>query len=91
MVNQISFGGHRELARECEANHRVNEKAKQYNKEEIKGAAFAEGYDKVAKDYEIWYYCAVCTGRIDMEPNGNGRLYEGIWMRAYKLSSTVER
>ena len=39
--------------------------------EEIKAIAWAEGYNQAVQDYQIWYYCAVCRKRIDMDPNGN--------------------
>ena len=37
--------------------------------EEIKETASGEGYDLAMKDYQIWYYCAVCRKRIDIDPN----------------------
>ena len=39
--------------------------------EEIKERAWSEGYDQAEKDYQIWYFCAVCRGRIDMDPNSD--------------------
>ena len=39
--------------------------------EEIKETAWGEGYDQAMKDYQIWYYCAVCGKRIDIDPNDN--------------------
>jgi len=39
--------------------------------EEIEATAWGEGYEQAAKDYQIFYYCAVCRKRIDMSPNGN--------------------
>ena len=39
--------------------------------EEIKETAWGEGYDQAEKDYQIWYYCAVCGERIEMSPNDN--------------------
>ena len=39
--------------------------------EEIKETAWSEGYDEAEKEYQIWYYCAVCGKRIDIAPNGN--------------------
>ena len=39
--------------------------------EEIKEKAYEEGYDQAEKDWQIWYYCAVCRERIDMEPNSD--------------------
>ena len=35
--------------------------------EEIKD----EAYDQAAKDNQIWYYCAVCGKRINVEPNSD--------------------
>jgi hypothetical protein len=35
--------------------------------EEIKG----EGYNQAIEDYQIWYYCAVCRKRIDIDPNSD--------------------
>ena len=35
--------------------------------EEIKG----EAYDQAKKNYQIWYYCAVCRKRIEMLPNSD--------------------
>ena len=37
--------------------------------EEIKDIAAGEGYTQATKDYQIWYFCAVCRQRIDMSPN----------------------
>ncbi len=39
--------------------------------EEIKETAQSEGYVQAIDDNQIWYYCAVCGERIDMDPNGN--------------------
>jgi len=39
--------------------------------EETKEKAYEEGYDQAEKDWQIWYYCAVCRERIDMEPNSD--------------------
>ena len=39
--------------------------------EEIKGTAWDEGYAQAIEEYQIWYYCAVCRKRIDMEPNSD--------------------
>ena len=39
--------------------------------EEIKERARDEGYAQALEDYQIWYYCAVCRERIDMEPNSD--------------------
>jgi len=37
--------------------------------EEIGQRAWSEGYDEAEKGYQLWYCCAVCRERIDMEPN----------------------
>jgi len=39
--------------------------------EEIKEIASGEGYDQAMEEYQIWYYCAVCQKRIDVEPNSD--------------------
>jgi hypothetical protein len=39
--------------------------------EEIRDTAWNEGYEEAEKEYQIWYYCAVCGERIDMEPNSD--------------------
>ena len=39
--------------------------------EEIKETAWDEGYDQAKKNYQIWYFCAVCGKRIDINPNSN--------------------
>jgi len=39
--------------------------------QEIKDRAWDEGYNQAIDDYQIWYYCAVCRERIDMEPNSD--------------------
>ena len=36
---------------------------------EIQVTAWDEGYEQAEKDYQIWYYCAVCRERMDMSPN----------------------
>jgi hypothetical protein len=38
---------------------------------EIKETAYDEGYDQAVEDWQIWYYCAVCGKRIDMDPNND--------------------
>jgi len=37
--------------------------------EEIRLIALGEGYNQAEKDYQIWYFCAVCGKRIDISPN----------------------
>ena len=39
--------------------------------EEIKQTAWNEGYDQAVQNYQIWYFCAECGERIDMEPDGD--------------------
>jgi hypothetical protein len=39
--------------------------------EEIRERAWDEGYAQAEKDYQIWYFCALCRERIDMEPNSD--------------------
>ncbi len=36
---------------------------------EIKEKAYDEGYNQAEEDWQIWYYCAACRERIDMDPN----------------------
>ncbi len=56
--------------------------------EEIKETAWAEGYDQAVEDYQIWYYCAVCRKRIDIDPNSEshkaiiGYMKEHGWAHA---------
>jgi len=56
--------------------------------EEIKETAWGEGYDEAEKDYQIWYFCAGCRERIDMEPNSDshkamiGYMKEHGWAHA---------
>ena len=56
--------------------------------EEIKEREWNEGYKRGIDDYQIWYYCAVCRGRINMEPNSNshkamiGYMKEHGWAHA---------
>ena len=38
---------------------------------EIKETAWSEGYDQAEKDCQIWYFCAVCRKRMDIDPNSN--------------------
>ena len=38
---------------------------------EIKEGAWNKGYSEAKKNYQIWYYCAVCGERIDVEPNSD--------------------
>jgi len=71
------------------------EQTKMPDIEEIKETARSEGYDRAKKDCQIWYYCAVCRERIDMEPNSDshkamiGYMEEHGWREARKLSTTV--
>jgi hypothetical protein len=37
--------------------------------EEIRYREWEEGYNDGVEEYQIWYYCAVCRKRMDMEPN----------------------
>ena len=37
--------------------------------EEIKQAAWGEGYNQAVEDCEIWYICIVCGKQINMSPN----------------------
>jgi len=37
--------------------------------EEIQERAWGEGYDQAEKEYQIWYFCALCRKRIDIDPN----------------------
>jgi len=39
--------------------------------EEVKEIASGEGYNQATEDCQIWYYCAVCGKRIDIDPNSN--------------------
>jgi hypothetical protein len=55
---------------------------------EIKETAWGEGYDQAMNDYQIWYYCAVCGKRIDVDPNSDshkaiiGYMKERGWAHA---------
>ena len=37
--------------------------------EEIRERARDKGYNQAKEEHQIWYYCAVCGKRMDMEPN----------------------
>ena len=37
----------------------------------INETAHKRGYDQALKKHQIWYYCAVCRERINMEPNSD--------------------
>jgi len=58
------------------------------NIEEIKETARDEGHAQAMDEYQIWYYCAVCRKRIDMEPNSDshkamiGHMKEHGWGHA---------
>ena len=47
------------------------QQAKMPDIEEIKEQAYNEGYEQATEDCQIWYYCAVCGKRIDVEPNSD--------------------
>ena len=51
--------------------------------EEIKDIASGEGYNQAIKDYQIWYYCAVCRKRIDIDPNDNSHKAIIGYMKEY--------
>jgi hypothetical protein len=38
---------------------------------EIKEKARRAGYDQGKSDHQIWYFCAVCGKRVDVEPNND--------------------
>jgi hypothetical protein len=39
--------------------------------EEVKETAWSEAYEQAGKDNQIWYYCAECGKRINVEPNSD--------------------
>ena len=39
--------------------------------EEVKQAAWDEGYSQATEDYEIWYFCNICGERVSMSPNSD--------------------
>ncbi len=47
------------------------QQAKMPNIKEIKEKARDQGYKQAVEDWQVWYYCAVCRQRIDMEPNSD--------------------
>ena len=47
------------------------QQAKMPDIEEIKEQAGHEGYNQAAEDCQIWYYCAVCGKRINVEPDSD--------------------
>ena len=56
--------------------------------EEIREKEWNKGYDEAKKEHQIWYFCAVCGKRIDIEPNGDshkamiGYMKERGWAHA---------
>jgi len=56
--------------------------------EQIEGKAWDEGHAQAMDEYQIWYYCSVCRGRIDVEPNSDshkamiGYMKEHGWAHA---------
>jgi len=36
---------------------------------QIKQVAHRAGYDQGKEEHQIWYFCAVCGKRVDVEPN----------------------
>ena len=52
--------------------------------EEIKEQAYNEGYDKATEKCQIWYYCAVCGKRIDVEPNSDSHKAIIGYMREHR-------
>ena len=51
--------------------------------EEIKETARGESYDQAEKEYQIWYSCAVCGKRIDMEPNSDSHKAMIVYMKEH--------
>ncbi|GAI90851.1 unnamed protein product [marine sediment metagenome] len=47
------------------------QQAKMPDIEEIKEQAYNEAYDQAKKNYQIWYYCAECRERINVEPDSD--------------------
>jgi len=47
------------------------QQAKMPDIEEIKEQAGHEGYHQATEDCQIWYYCAVCGKRINVEPDSD--------------------
>jgi hypothetical protein len=56
--------------------------------EEIKESARKRGYGQALKEYQIWYYCAVCRKRIDMEPNSDSHKAMIGYMREHEWGHT---
>lgn len=47
------------------------QQAKMHDIEEIRDSAWDGGHAQALEEYQIWYYCAVCRKRINMEPNSD--------------------
>ena len=43
-----------------------------------------EAYDQAKKDNQIWYFCAVCRKRIDVEPNSDSHKAIIGYMKEYR-------
>jgi hypothetical protein len=56
--------------------------------EEIKERARKRGYDQALKEYQIWYYCAVCRKRMDMEPDSDSHKAMIGYMREHGWGHT---
>ena len=62
--------------------------AKMPDIEEIKEQAGYKGYEQATEKCQIWYYCAVCGKRINVEPNSDshkamiGYMKEHGWAHA---------
>jgi hypothetical protein len=39
--------------------------------DEVKQAAWDEGYSQAMEEYQSWYFCNICGKRIDMKPNSD--------------------
>ncbi len=39
-------------------------------KKKVRSEGYNQGHIKAKNEYEIWYYCSVCGGRITVTPNG---------------------
>jgi len=56
--------------------------------EEAYRRGYRDGYEKGRLDHAIWYYCAICGGKIYVKPNSNSHMAIMKYMKEHKWGHT---
>jgi len=50
---------------------------------------YRDGYEKGKVDHAIWYYCAVCGGKIYVKPGSNSHMVIIRYMKEHRWGHTI--